>query len=129
MGLKLWELWVIDRAGLSLVHIRGPEAVNRQIISPILFSGILSAVETIAAESIDAIRMKDSKILILPVNEPVSFFVVGRAKFKEKDANIRKILYKIRDAFIMEFGEILSSWVGDQTIFNYFTEITEKLYF
>lgn len=129
MATKLWELWIIDRAGLALVHVKSDKIDSRQAVSPVLFSGILTAVETLAAEAIDAIKMKDSKIIIMPVKEPVKFFVVGRVKIKEKDANVRKIMAKIRDAFIMEFAEILNCWVGDQTIFNYFKEITEKLYF
>ncbi len=129
MATKLWELWIIDRSGLSLVHVKSSKIKSQQQVNPILFSGILTAVETLAAESIDAIKMKDSKIIIVPVKDPVKFSVVGRAKIKEKDGNVRKILYKIRDAFIMEFAEILQYWAGDQMLFNYFKDITEKLYF
>ncbi|WP_457556771.1 hypothetical protein [Candidatus Harpocratesius sp.] len=126
MATKLMEIWIIDKSGLSLVHTRSPQIMDKPAISPVLFSGFLTAVESVAAESIDAIKMKDSKIMILPVQKPSKFFVVGRAKIREKDSNIRKVLLKISELFIDEFGVLISSWNGDYQIFAFFKDILQK---
>jgi hypothetical protein len=129
MGVNLWELWIIDKAGLTLVHVKNTELGNFKTISPYLFSGVLSAVETMADKNIESIKMKDSKILILPETDPVPIFFVGRANIKKKDKKIRKRLAQIRDSFLNEYREILPSWSGDQGIFDYFMDIVKEEFF
>ncbi|MCF2141020.1 MAG: hypothetical protein K9W44_13260 [Candidatus Lokiarchaeota archaeon] len=126
MATKLMEIWIIDKSGLSLVHTRSPQIMDKPAISPVLFSGFLTAVESVAAEAIDAIKMKDSKIMILPIQKPSKFFVVGRAKIREKDSNIRKVLLKISELFVDEFGVLISSWNGDHQIFEFFKDHLQK---
>lgn len=126
MATKLLEIWIIDKSGLSLVHTRSEHIADKPAISPVLFSGFLTAVESVSAESIDSIKMKDSKIMILPVQKPSKFFVVGRARMKEKDNNLRKIMQKIAEEFIEEFGVLISSWNGDHQIFAFFHENIAK---
>ena len=120
MGIELWELWIIDRSGLAFIHIRNPDIEGKPQVSPVLFSGILSAIETIATKTIDAIKMKDSKLVIVPETDPIPIFFVGRVGIKKKDKNVRKILKKIKEQFLKEYSEILPAWSGDQTIFQYF---------
>ncbi len=129
MGSDLWELWIIDRSGLALVHIRHKMMLDKQSVSPVLFSGILSAIETMATKTIDAIKMKDSKIVIYPETDPVPIFFVGRVNIKKKDKNVRKLLEKIKEIFIGEYKQILPSWSGDQAIFDYFIDICIDKFF
>jgi predicted regulator of Ras-like GTPase activity (Roadblock/LC7/MglB family) len=128
MGTKLLELWLINQSGLPYAHVQNDDISDSSQIAN-LFSGFLSAVESIAADKIDAIKMKDSKILIYPIKEPIQMFVVGRAKVKVKDAQIRKLLKKVKDSFAEKFGDILSSWFGDQSIFSFWCKEIKKEYF
>lgn len=98
-------------------------------VSPVLFSGILSAIQTIASKTIDAIKMNESKIVIVPETNPVPIFFVGRVSIKKKDKNVRKILSKIKDQFLEEYSEILPSWSGDQAIFEYFIDMCKERFF
>ena len=129
MGNVLWELWIIDKSGLALIHIRSAEMEGKQKISPFLFSGVLSAIEMMATKTIDAIKMQDSKIIIVPETDVVKLFFVGRVSISKKDKNVRKLLTKIRDQFIEEYEQILPSWSGDQAIFDYFIDIIKAKYF
>ena len=122
MATKLIELWITSREGLTYLYASNSTSSNSQM-AQFLFSGFLSAVQTMAAESIDAIKMKDSKIIIVPVRTAVTFFVVGRAKAKEKDKNVRKVLYTIMDRFLETYGQFIETWNGEQDIFESF--ITE----
>ncbi len=131
MATKLLELWIISKSGLAFVH-HNPKGNREEMDSyKHIFSGFLSAVESIAAEKIDAINMSDSKILIIPVKHATvpPFFVVGRAGVKERDKNIRKQLFKIRDEFLSEFGEFIISWSGDATPFEFFEKKISDIYF
>ena len=127
MGLKLQELWIINKNGLPYLSVQSKDIVEG--INPMIFSGFMSAVQNLAEDSIDAIKMRNSKIMIVPVKEPIPFFVIGRAKTKEKDNSIRKQLSKIRDMFLDEFSIIIPTWEGDLTFFTYFkNQITEQFF-
>ena len=127
MGLKLQELWIINKNGLPYLSVQSKDIVEG--INPMIFSGFMSAVQNLAEDSIDAIKMRNSKIMIVPVKEPIPFFVIGRAKTKEKDSAIRKQLGKIRDMFLAEFSVIIPTWEGDLTFFTYFkNQITEQFF-
>ncbi len=128
MATRILELWIIDKSGLSLVHIQSQTLKGKPTISPILFSGFLTAVESMAAESLDSIKMEDSKILIMPFQEPTKFFVVGRGKMRDKDSTLRKLLFKIKEMFVEEFGEILGSWNGNHQLFSFFDQKVEKYF-
>ena len=62
---KLLELWVFNKAGVSLLHAKGP-SVRETVkpLDPLLFTCYFSAIETIADGQMNAIRMKDSKLMI-----------------------------------------------------------------
>ena len=122
MGLHFLEIWIINKAGLTLLHVKSPKYRNKQTVNPILFSGILSAVETIAAESLHSIKMNDSKLVIFPNDDLDKLFIVARVLMKDKENNVIKTLKKINITFLEEFKEILSAWSGDQTIFRYFQD-------
>ena len=127
MALKLQELWIINKNGLPYLSVQSKDIVEG--INPMIFSGFMSAVQNLAEDSIDAIKMRNSKIMIVPVKEPIPFFVIGRAKTKEKDGAIRKQLGKIRDMFLDEFSIIIPTWEGDLTFFTYFkNKITEQFF-
>ena len=127
MALKLQELWIINKNGLPYLSVQSKDIVEG--INPMIFSGFMSAVQNLAEDSIDAIKMRNSKIMIVPVKEPIPFFVIGRAKTKEKDNSIRKQLGKIRDMFLDEFSIIIPTWEGDLSFFFYFKEkITEQFF-
>jgi hypothetical protein len=127
VATKLIELWIISRDGLTFLHTQGKGESDSKVAS-FLFSGFLSALETMAAESIDAIKMKDSKIIIVPEKQPIKMFFVARANAKEKDENIRKVLYKIRDGFVAEYRAILPTWGGQTDIFDYFEKRLQNEY-
>lgn len=127
MGLKLQELWIINKNGLPYLSAQTKEIVEG--INPMIFSGFMSAVQNLAEDSIDAIKMRNSKIMIIPVKKPIPFFVIGRAKTKEKDGAIRKQLQKIRDMFLEEFSIIIPTWEGDLSFFSYFKTKLEEQFF
>ena len=127
MGLKLQELWIINKNGLPYLSVQTKDIVES--INPMIFSGFMSAVQNLAEDSIDAIKMRNSKIMIVPVKEPIPFFVIGRAKTKEKDNSIRKQLGKIRDMFLDEFSIIIEKWEGDLSFFTYFKAKLEEQFF
>ena len=128
MALKLQELWIINKNGLPYLSVKSKEIVGEGI-NPMIFSGFMSAVQNLAEDSIDAIKMRNSKIMIVPVKEPIPFFVIGRSKTKEKDSTIRKQLKKIKNMFLDEFSIIIPTWEGDLSFFFYFKEkITEQFF-
>ncbi|MHA1719478.1 MAG: hypothetical protein ACTSWX_05260 [Promethearchaeota archaeon] len=127
MALKLQELWIINKNGLPYLSVQAKDLGEG--INPMIFSGFMSAVQNLAEDSIDSIKMKNSKIMIIPVKKPIPFFVIGRAKTKEKDSSIRKQLLKIRDMFLDEFEVIIPTWEGDLTFFTYFKKEIENQFF
>jgi hypothetical protein len=118
MGLKFLQLWIIEKNGISLIAAEKPGLEST--INPALFSGFLSAIQSMAQECLDSIKMKDSKIMIIPVEKNIPFFVVGRASLKEKDPNIQKELIHIRDMFLHDYREKLQNWDGDVSCFDSF---------
>ncbi|QEE16391.1 hypothetical protein DSAG12_02221 [Promethearchaeum syntrophicum] len=127
MALKLEELWIINKNGLPYLSAKSKDIGEG--INPMIFSGFMSAVQNLAEDSIDAIKMRNSKIMIIPVKKPIPFFVIGRSKTKEKDSAIRKQLQKIRDMFLEEFSIIIEKWEGDLTFFTYFKNQLEEQFF
>ena len=127
VGLKLQELWIINKNGLPYLSVQSKDIIEG--INPMIFSGFMSAVQNLAEDSIDAIKMRNSKIMIVPVKVPVPFFVIGRSKTKEKDSSIRKQLGKIRDMFLEEFSIIIPTWEGDLSFFSYFKAQLEERFF
>lgn len=127
MGLKLQELWIINKNGLPYLSVQSKDVFEG--INPMIFSGFMSAVQNLAEDSIDSIKMRNSKIMIVPVKVPVPFFVIGRSKTKEKDSSIRKQLAKIRDMFLEEFEIIIPTWEGDLSFFSYFKSRLEEQFF
>ena len=127
MALKLQELWIINKNGLPYISVQSKDIGEG--INPMIFSGFMSAVQNLAEDSIDAIKMRNSKIMIIPVKEPIPFFVIGRAKTKEKDSAIRKQLKKIRDMFLDEFSIIIEKWEGDLSFFTYFKKQLDVQFF
>ena len=127
MGLKLQELWIINKNGLPYLSVQSKDIGEG--INPMIFSGFMSAVQNLAEDSIDSIKMRNSKIMIVPVKDPIPFFVIGRSKTKEKDNSIRKQLGKIRDMFLDEFSIIIPTWEGDLTFFNYFKDQIQEQFF
>ena len=128
MALKLQELWIINKNGLPYLSAKSKDIMGEGI-NPMIFSGFMSAVQNLAEDSIDAIKMRNSKIMIVPVKEPIPFFVIGRAKTKEKDSAIRKQLGKIRDMFLAEFSVIIPTWEGDLSFFTYFKKQINEQFF
>lgn len=117
---KLLEVWLIDKIGINYLSALKPGLESA--MEPSLFSGFLSAIQSLSTEKLNAIKMKDSKIHIIPVKEPIPFFVVGRASIKEKDDQVQRDLMKIRDNFLSEFGGKLRKWDGDVSIFEEFAK-------
>jgi hypothetical protein len=120
MVFKLLEVWIIDKVGINYLNAQRPGLEST--MEPSLFSGFLSAIQSLSTEKLNGIKMKDSKIQIIPVKEPIPFFVVGRALIKEKDDQILRDLMKIRDNFLNNFGERLRKWDGDVSIFEDFAK-------
>lgn len=130
MTSKLMEIWIISNAGAPLLHIKNPAFPNQQSVDPALFSGIITAMEFTANHSLNAIKMCDSKIVIMPkLVKSNEFILVGRTHVKDRDKAVRKTLNKIQETFHAEFGQIIGSWVGDLSIFDYFREHLMEKYF
>ncbi|UYP43768.1 hypothetical protein NEF87_000053 [Candidatus Lokiarchaeum ossiferum] len=130
MTSKLMEIWIISNAGAPLLHIKNPAFPNKQSVDPALFSGMITAMEFTANHSLNAIKMHDSKIMIMPKLEKSNeFILVGRTHINNRDKTVRKTLQKIQKTFHTEFGQIIGSWVGDLSIFDYFKDLLMEKYF
>lgn len=110
------ELWLMTAEGSMLFHI----SKVQDNINPNLFTGFFSAIYMMSEESIEAINMKESKIMILPVKEPIKLYVIARCNSKDKDKDIKKELAKIRDLFLATYSETLIKWDGNVSQFEPF---------
>ena len=63
--------------------------------------------------------------MILPIKKPSKFFVVGRAKIREKDSNIRKVLLKISELYAI-VGAAIATILSRYALFFYFMETARK---
>ena len=91
-------------------------------ISAPLFTGMFSAFEIMTEQTMDAIKMKESKIFVLAEKKPVNFFVIGRVKVKERDREVQRSLAKVRDLFVSDYGPTLEVWDGTTSLFDGFIE-------
>ncbi|MHA1518686.1 MAG: hypothetical protein ACTSRK_00755 [Promethearchaeota archaeon] len=123
------EIWIFNDSGLSLLNIKNSLCPEKSKVDPLLFSGILAAMEYISEESLHNITMNNSQLCILPITEPFPLFFVALTSNKVKHKRVRAQLIEIYDAFWCEFKEILPSWSGNVSIFNYFkAHITENYF-
>ena len=123
------EIWIVSQAGLTLLHVQNSKVQIKQSVDPILFAGLITAVENMASSSLSSIKMQDSKLLMIPVSNGIRFTLICRAKSGDKDKNLRKVLDRVIDQFIQDFSEILPTWNGDQTIYHYFIDIVKEICF
>jgi len=123
------EVWIVSQAGLTLLHVQNPKVEIKQSVDPILFAGLITAVENMASSSLNSIKMQDSKLLMIPVSDGIRFTLICRAKSNDKDKNLLKILDRVISHFIQDFREILPAWNGDQTIFHYFVDVVSEFCF
>ena len=125
--VKIMEVWIVSQAGLTLLHVQNPKVEIKQSVDPILFAGLITAVENMASSSLNSIKMQDSKLLMIPVStDEIRFTLICRAKSSDKDKNLRKMLDRVIGQFIQDFREILPTWNGDQTIFHYFQAVVQE---
>lgn len=124
--MEFKDIWIMKTEGIAFVHAEMTQ--SNENFSTNLFTGFLSAVQNMAADSIDAIKMKGSIIIIVPMNKPIKFFVVGRASAKDKDKDVRKELIKIGENFVAQFKDVIENWDCDVGRFDSFKEKLEKQY-
>ncbi len=123
------EIWIFNDSGLSLLNLKNSLCPEKSRVDPLLFSGILAAMEYISEESLHNITMEDSQLCILPISEPYSLFFVALTSNKAKPERVRAQLIEIYDAFWEEFKEILPTWSGNVSIFKYFEAHVSENYF
>ena len=125
------EIWIVSQAGLTLLHVQNPDpkVQIKQSVDPILFAGLITAVENMTSSSLSSIKMKDSKLLMIPVSNGIRFTLICRAKSSDKGKNLRKVLDRVIERFIIDFNEILPTWNGDQTIYHYFKDVVNEICF
>lgn len=126
---KILEIWIFNNSGLLLVNVKNSRCIERQTVDPLLFSGILAAIECLSGESLNHIAMNDSQLTILPISEPHEMFLVALTTNKMKIEKVRTVLVEIYQAFWAEFKEIVPTWSGNLSIFEYFKDFIEKEYF
>lgn len=124
------EVWIVSQAGLTLLHVQNPKVNIKQTVDPILFAGLITAVENMASSSLNSIKMQDSKLIMIPVStDEIRFTLICRAKSSDKDKSLRKLLDRVINRFTQDFREILPAWNGDQTIFHYFESVVHEFCF
>ncbi|MCP4761695.1 MAG: hypothetical protein GY870_07935 [archaeon] len=103
------------------------ESVNENLITTFLsaFQNMVSAGNS--QEKVEAIKFKDSKLIIHLVTAPFNLYFIGRVNMKEKDKNSRKILNKLSDIFVQDFWKYLENWTGDISLFDAFSKHLEDL--
>ncbi|MCK5346804.1 MAG: hypothetical protein KAR20_25525, partial [Candidatus Heimdallarchaeota archaeon] len=105
--VKILEIWIVSQSGLTLLHVQNPKVHIKQTVDPILFAGLITAVENMASSSLNSIKMQDSKLLMVSVFRDIRFTLICRAKSGDKDKNLRKPLDRVIERFIQDFREIL----------------------
>jgi len=120
--VKFIEFWAIDQNGVTLYHQKANK--NIQSVDQNLVSGFLSAFQSMlsvsAQDSIEAIKFKDSKLVLTRKKFDSFLYFIARAHTDEKDKNVRKELDKIGDTFVSDYRSLLVDWTGDVSLFNGF---------
>jgi len=119
---KLLELWVFNRAGVSLLHAKGPSIIDKKPLDPLLFTCYFSAIETIANGQMNAIVMKDSKLMISLNEKMKDLIFVGRSRPEIKERKIKETLKQISDQLVSEFHQNLKHWTGEIAQFSQFQD-------
>jgi hypothetical protein len=125
----LHEVWIFDNSGISLINVKNDSCTGNSRVDPLLFSGILCAMESLSEETLNQITMNDLQLIILPISEPVQLFIVGLGHNHTKPEKIRQLLIDIYQDFWAEFSEIIPSWGGNLTPFTYFKDNIVENYF
>jgi hypothetical protein len=120
--VKFIEFWTIDQNGVTLYHQKANK--NVQSVDQNLVSGFLSAFQSMlsvsAQDSIEAIKFRDSKLVLTRKKFDSTLFFIARSQLDDKDKVIRKELDKISELFISDFRSLLVDWTGDTSLFNGF---------
>ncbi|TFH31194.1 MAG: hypothetical protein E4G98_00565 [Promethearchaeota archaeon] len=80
-------------------------------------------------ESLHNIMMNDSQLIILPISEPLTLFLVALTSNQADPERVKTRLIEIYHEFWTEFAEILPPWSGNISIFSYFKDIIAENYF
>ncbi|MBD3350088.1 MAG: hypothetical protein GF364_01220 [Candidatus Lokiarchaeota archaeon] len=123
--VKFLECWIITQDGMTLFHEREK---NIQTVDKNLISGFLTAFQSMLKVSkqgdVEAIRFKNTKLLIKTEDEPFKLYFIGRTKDGERDRSIKKELGKLSEKFVLQYWSELESWQGNISVFmNFQTEL------
>ncbi|WP_457558645.1 hypothetical protein [Candidatus Harpocratesius sp.] len=126
---KIIELWIFNNSGLLLLNTRNLNYSNTNKVDPLLFSGMLAAMEFISEKKLSHIAMNDLQLVLLPILEPIPLFLVALTYKYVKSRRVRAVLQEIYEEFIKEFNELIPHWNGNLSIFDYFQKRLTDKYF
>ena len=126
---KIIEIWIFNNSGLLLLNARNSRIKKFQKIDPLLFSGMLAAMEFLSKKRLNHIAMNDLQLILLPVIKPFPLFLVASTYRYVSSRRVRNVLQEIYEEFSAEFQEILPYWSGNLSIFSYFQEKIINKYF
>lgn len=112
--VKFLEFWCVDANGIALFHEKEKDVAS---VDKNLISGFLSAFQSMLKVSqqgeVEAIKFKDSRLIIVTKESPFRLYFIVRISEKEKDKVVRKELEKLSDQFMVDFWEPLTNWEGN----------------
>jgi hypothetical protein len=124
------EFWIIDRNGITLFHEKKDKTVES--INKNLFSGFVSAMVDVinvsSSEDVETIKFKDSKLVMTSTNVYEKLLFIARTNQTEKDRAVRRDLIRLSKAFLEEYNESISHWVGDMDEFIGFSKNLEPYF-
>jgi hypothetical protein len=124
------EFWIIDKQGIALFHEKKDKTVES--INKNLFSGFVSAmcdvINVSSSEDVETIKFKDTKLIMTSTNVYEKLLFIARTDQKEKDRQVRKELIRLSKAFLEQYSEDLSNWVGDMDAFIGFSKKIEPYF-
>ena len=124
------EFWIIDKQGIALFHEKRDKTVES--INKNLFSGFVSAMVDVisvsSSEDVETIKFKDTKLVMTSTNVYEKLLFIARTDQREKDRQVRKELIRLSKAFLDQYSEELSSWVGDMDAFTGFNKTLEPYF-
>lgn len=126
---RLIEMWIFNNSGLLLLNVQNQKIKKTQKVDPLLFSGMLAAMEFLSEKKLNHIAMNDLQLILLPITEPFPLFLVASTYKYINSRKVRNTLNEIYEQFISEFHEFLPHWSGNLSIFDYFQEKLQKKYF
>ncbi len=118
------DVYILKRSGEVLIH----KAFSKRGVDEAIFSGFYQAISAFAEElghgGIETISMGDVSFFYQHGAELL--FAIASDKDHDHQA-AQSILSDVKDRFLLEFTDAVSSWNGDPSVFSQFSKTIEEI--